>query len=185
MTLKKWEVLASKIVFESRWIRVRQDKVELPDGTVRSDYFVRETKRVVYAFALTESGKVILNNQYKHGVADFLKEIPAGMVEDGERPEAAVKRELLEETGYAPKRVKLLAEFYGDPTGSNTKIWCYLATGCTKIAAPEHNPTEIIELEFVTIAKLKQYVKRGKINSQGSLAVILHGLAALGELGSP
>jgi len=182
MTLKKWKVLASKIVFENPWIRVRQDKVKLPDGTVRKDYFVRETKRVVYAFALTEDNKVILNNQYKHGVADFLKEIPAGIVEDGERPEAAIKRELLEETGYAPKRLKLLAQFYGDPTGSNTRIWCYLATGCKKVAEQQTNPTEIIELEFVTIAKLKQYLKQGKINSQGTLAAILHGLAAIGEL---
>lgn len=162
---------------------MRQDEVELPDGTVSNDYFVRETKRVVYAFALTEDNKVILNNQYKHGVADFLKEIPVGMVEDGERPEVAIKRELLEETGYVPQQVKLLAEFYGDPTGTNTKIWCYLATGCKKMASPQANPAEIIELEFVTIPKLKQYVKQGKINSQGALAAILHALAALGELG--
>lgn len=182
MALKKWQVLASKIVFESLWIRVRQDEVALPDGTVRKNYFVRETKQVVYGFALTEDNKVILNNQYKHGVADFLKEIPAGMVEDGESPEVAVKRELLEETGYAPKQVKLLAQFYGDPTGSNTKIWCYLATGCAKVANQQANPTEIIELELVTIAQLKQYLKQGKINSQGALAAILHGLAAIGEL---
>lgn len=182
MALKKWKTLGSNIVFENRWIKVRQDKVALPDGTVRNDYFVRETKRVVYAFALTEGSKVILNNQYKHGAADFLKEIPAGMVEDGEPPTGAVKRELLEETGYAPRQLKLLAEFYGDPTGSNTKIWCYLATGCRKVGQPQENPSEIIELELVTVTQLKRLVKQGKINSQGSLAAILHGLAALGEL---
>lgn len=182
MKLKKWRVLGSKILLENRWIRVRQDEVELPDGTVRNDYFVRETKQVVYAFALTQDNKVILNNQYKHGVADFIKEIPVGMMEDGESPEVAIKRELLEETGYAPNELKLLAQFYGDPTGSNTKIWCYLATGCTKLASPQANPAEMIELEFVSIAKLKQYIKQGKINGQGALAAILHGLAALGEI---
>lgn len=161
---------------------MRQDTVKLPDGSIRDNYFVRETKHVVYTFALTQDNKVILNNQYKHGVADFIKEIPAGMVEDGERPEMAAKRELLEETGYAPNDLKILAQFYGDPTGSNTKIWCYLATGCTKVASPQANPSEIIELEFVTIAKLKQHIKQGKINSQGGLAAILHGLAAIGEI---
>ncbi|MFY9484596.1 MAG: NUDIX hydrolase [Patescibacteria group bacterium] len=182
MTLKKWKVLASKIVFESPWIRVRQDEVELPDGSVRKDYFVRETKRVVYVFALTEDNKVILNNQYKHGAGAIMKELPAGMVEKNETPLAAIKRELFEETGYAAGKIKLIDHFYGDPSGSNTKIWCYLATGCHKVGQPQNNPSEIIELELVTVTQLKQLVKQGKINGQGALAAILHGLAAIGEL---
>lgn len=182
MTLKKWKVLASKIVFESRWIKVRQDKVQLPNGSVRDDYFVRETKRVVFAFAVTEQGKVILENQYKHGAGAILKELPAGMVEKNETPLAAIKRELLEETGYAAGKIRLIGRFYGDPSGSNTKIWCYLATGCRKVGEPQDNPSEIIELQLVTVMQLKQLVKQGKINGQGALAAILLGLAALGEV---
>lgn len=182
MTLKKWQVLASKIVFESQWIRVRQDKIQLPDGSVRNDYFVRETKRVVFAFAVTEHGTVILENQYKHGAGAMMKELPAGMVEGSETPLAAIKRELLEETGYAAGKVKLIGRFYGDPSGSNTKIWCYLATGCRKVRQPQNNPSEIIELELVTVTQLKRLVKQGNINGQGTLAAILHGLGAIGEL---
>ncbi len=181
MALKKWKVLASKIVFESPWIRLRQDEVALPDGSVRDDYFVRETKQVVFAFAVTEHGKIILENQYKHGAGTIMKELPAGMVEKNETPLAAIKRELFEETGYAAGTIKLISQFYGDPSGSNTKIWCYLATGCRKVGQPQNNPSEIIELELVTVTQLKQLVTQGKINGQGALAAVLLGLLALGE----
>ncbi|MBI3260828.1 NUDIX hydrolase [Candidatus Berkelbacteria bacterium] len=161
---------------------MRQDKSKWPDGSVRDDYFVRETKRVAFAFALTEQGKVILENQYKHGAGAILKELPAGMVGKNETPLAAIKRELFEETGYAARKIKLIGRFHGDPSGSNTKIWCYLATECRKAGEPQDNPSEIIDLEFVTPRQLKKLVAQGKINGQGALAAVFLGLLALDKL---
>lgn len=182
MKLKKWKVLKSKIEFSSPWVRIRRDVVQLPSGQISKDHYVRETKHVVYVFAITTDNKIILENQYKHGAGDFVKEVPAGMVDEHETPLQAGQRELLEETGYTVGKIRNIGQFHGDPTGSNTVIHCFLTIGCRKVAEPQDNPSEVIEVELVTLAQLKRYVREGKINAQGSLAVILLGLQELNEI---
>ena len=100
--LKKWEILKSKRIIDNKYLKVRQDTVRLPDGTIYNDYYVREEKGWSAIFCLTEDGKVVLNRQYKHGIGEIVLELPAGRIEEGESPEESIKRELEEETGRYP-----------------------------------------------------------------------------------
>src|ERR1700761_4271663 len=83
------------------FLRVRSDTVELPDGTIIENYFVRESRGFAVIAAVTPERDVVLVRQYKHGIATITLELPAGMIDPGETPESCATRELAEETGYA------------------------------------------------------------------------------------
>ena len=78
---------------------------------------------------LLDDGKIVMVNQYRHSVRDYLLEIPAGTIESGESPINCARRELEEETGLVAKEFIELAQVYIIPSYSNEKIHVYLARG--------------------------------------------------------
>src|SRR5580704_226249 len=98
------KVLASRYTFADRWLRLRSDSVLLPGGRLFSPCNIFEYPDWVDVIALTAELKVVLVDQYRHAVRQIRTEFPAGVVDDGEAPMAAIKRELLEETGYASEQ---------------------------------------------------------------------------------
>jgi len=179
MKLQNWQTLKSKIVFSNRWVRLRQDRIRLPNGSVISDYFVRETNRVAVIFALTKDRKVITIHQYRHGIGEVVNNLPSGNIEPSEQPLASAKRELLEETGYRAGKIRKIGEAYAEPTGSNARVIYFLAEDCKKVAEPLDNPREEIEVELVSINELKRRAAHSKIRCQYCLSAILLGLLVL------
>jgi len=96
-----WTTLESQTVFEggSR-LAVSSESVLLPGNRVVDDYYRISLPSFSAVFALTESGNVVVLQQYKHGVGHVCLTLPGGQLEPGEVPEFAARRELLEETGY-------------------------------------------------------------------------------------
>ena len=90
----------SKQLIDRPWMRVRCDKVQLPDGRVHEEYYVLSYPSWVNVIAETEEGDIILERQYRHGLDIVSTEICAGVMEEGETPLEAAQRELEEETGY-------------------------------------------------------------------------------------
>ena len=115
MTIEKWALLDSVLVFGHRWYQLRRDTVRLPDGTVVDDYFVSVRPEVAMVFPLTPDGDVIFVRQYKHGAQAITIELPGGTFRH-ELPEDAARRELIEETGYTPGELIPLGWIWEDPT---------------------------------------------------------------------
>ena len=99
--MTKAKVLSSRYAFADRWLRLRSDDVLLPGGQLLSCCTVFEYPDWGDVIALTAELNIVLVDQYRHAVGQIRTEFPAGVVDDGEEPMAAIKRELLEETGYA------------------------------------------------------------------------------------
>ena len=78
MTIKKWTTLDSKLVFDHRWYRLRQDKVALPNGQIVDDYFVSLRPDIATILPITAQGEIVLVRQYRQGVDEVLLELPAG-----------------------------------------------------------------------------------------------------------
>ncbi|BAY19743.1 hypothetical protein NIES21_56080 [Anabaenopsis circularis NIES-21] len=70
--LKKWKILQSEMVLNHPWCRVRQDKIELPNGKVIDDYFVSIKPEIAIILPITSNQEIVFVRQYRHAVADFL-----------------------------------------------------------------------------------------------------------------
>src|SRR5579872_3649919 len=106
-----WRVTASHYVIDTPHLRLREDTVELPDGTIVERYFVRESRGFVVIFALTPDRRVVLVRQYKHGIGRVVLELPAGAIDPGETPMETARRELSEETGYEADSMEQVRSF--------------------------------------------------------------------------
>ena len=165
-----WTVRSSSYRFDEPFLRVRSDTVELPDGTIIENYFVRESRGFSIAVALTPDRRIVLIRQYKHGVRQIVLELPAGMIDAGETPVACVVRELAEETGYAGDPPRLLRSLFADPTSSNASFHVFLIENAVPKFAQSLDTTESIAVETATIDEFSAALRSGRIASGSQVA---------------
>ena len=146
----KWKVLDSEYLFRRPWLTVRRDKVQLPNGTVHPEYYVLEYPKWVNVIALTKDGKFVMVKQYRHGLGVVSTELCAGVVEDGEDPLVAAKRELQEETGFGGGEWELSMVISANPGSQNNLSYSYIARGVEKISGQHLDETEDIKVEILT-----------------------------------
>jgi ADP-ribose pyrophosphatase len=176
----KWKVLTSEYLFKDLWFTVRRDTCQRPDGKIVSPYYVYEFPEWVTALALTEDGKVILERQYRHGLGEVAFEIPGGCVDDTDASlEAAIARELLEETGYAFSKYEYLGKTCANPSTNNNWMHMFLATGGRRVKEQALDDNEDIEIHLVTIDELKKLLQENQIIQSMHVTTIFYALAKL------
>jgi 8-oxo-dGTP pyrophosphatase MutT (NUDIX family) len=180
-SLRHWTIRKSTYRIDEPFLRVRSDTVELPDGTIIENYFVRESRGFVIVAALTPDRRVVLVRQYKHGVTTITLELPAGMIDAGETPAASATRELAEETGYTGDPPQLLRTLFADPTSSNATFHVFLIENVVPSLAQSLDITEAIEVETATIAELRAAVRDGRIGSGSQVAAAYIALDHIGD----
>jgi len=179
INIEKWQRVASKYLVKEKWATLRVDEVKLPDGIIKDDYYVLEYPNWVNAIALTAEGKIIMVRQYRHAADLISLEVPGGVIDGDEAPEFAIKRELLEETGYSFKTCKLLAELYPNPATANNITYTYFLTGGVKTHEQHLDEHEILNVEEYTVEEVKQFLKDNKIAQALHVAALLYGLAEI------
>ena len=179
----KWKVLESEYLFkDAPWLTVRKDKCELPNGKIMPAFYVSEYPDWASAFALTKENKVVMVKQYRHAIEQVCIETPGGVVEAGEEPTTGIKRELLEETGYAFDSVEYLGKICANPSTGNNYMHMYLLKEGEKVAEQTLDDTEEVEVVLYTIEELKQLLRENKILQSMHVSCILYALSRLGEL---
>ena len=161
--MQKWKLLESKYIIQRPWATLRVDKLELPNGNIKDEYYVLEYPTWVNMVAITEDGNVLFVKQYRHGADQIMVELPAGVVEDDEEPEVAARRELLEETGYAFDKIEYICELFANPATSGNLTYTYLLTGGKKVQEQDLDSSEDIEVVEMTIEDAKQFLFDNKI----------------------
>ena len=178
-----WKILSSEYLFNDLWFKVRKDKCITPQGKIVDPYYVYEFPTWVTAVALTEDGKVVLEKQYRHALGETCIEIPGGCVDDTDSSlEEAIKRELLEETGYSFSSYEYLGKISANPSTNSDLMHMYLAKGGRKIASQELDHNEEIEIDLVSIDELKQMLRENKIVQAMHVTCIMYALEKMGEL---
>lgn len=168
--LQHWTVRSSAYRIDEPFLRVRSDTVELPDGTIIENYFVRESRGFIIVAAVTPEREVVMVRQYKHGISTITYELPAGMIDAGEAPADCAARELAEETGYTGDPPQLLRTLFADPTSSNATFHIFLIENAVKSFAQSLDITEAIEVETTTIAGLREATRDGRLASGSQIA---------------
>ena len=164
-------LLGREQVYRGRAVGLRVDTVEKPSGR-RTTRDVVEHADCVAIVAIDEDENVLLVRQFRHAVGKELLEIPAGGIEGDETPEQAVCRELQEETGYFPNKVKNLGGFYSAPGYCTEYLYLYLATEL--VFSPLHaEDTEGIELVRVSSQAIPGLIASGQICDSKSIAALL------------
>lgn len=175
-SIQKWTTLSSKMIFEHRWYRLRQDSVSLPNGEVIDDFFVSERPDIATVLPITEDGQVVFVRQYRHGIGEILLELPGGTFEVGEEPLAVAQRELAEETGYTAEEWTEIATFYNSPVKQNNLIHLFKAQNACLTQPQQLDATEQIEVVTKPIADIAPLIASGELCVTGTLTALYLGL---------
>jgi ADP-ribose pyrophosphatase len=165
-----WQLLDRKTVYDSKFLKVYEDRVRLSNGKEIDDYTVVEKPSVVMVVATDVDNNLIVLHEYKYAADETLLTLPAGHKKNDEMPIDAAKRELLEETGYGEgvfEEVGILRDY---PTKDLHKVFVVRAKDVSQTADTKHEATEVISYELITIEKLKQQIKNKEWKSSSALA---------------
>lgn len=148
---RKWKTLKSDVIISRPpWLRVRHDVVVLPDGRVNPEFYVLEYPDWVNVIAITENDKFVMERQYRYGLGCTCVEICAGVMEKGETPEEAARRELEEETGYVGGQWKKFMTISGNPSTTNNLTHCFIARGVKPLGKRHLDKTEDLDVTLMT-----------------------------------
>jgi len=143
----------------------------MPSGRETTREIVEHSDCVAIV-ATDADDNVLLVNQFRHPVEKELLEIPAGGIDTGEDPAAAVRREMQEETGYLPRKIERLGGFYSSPGYCTEYLYLYLATDLTPSQLYAED-TESIRLVRVPITEIPGLIASGSICDAKSIAGLL------------
>ncbi len=183
MDIFNWRVLASQDVIRDEWLTVRADTCQMPGGRILAPCYVLEYRPWVNVVALTRNQQIVLVRQYRHGVQQTVLELPGGTTDKRDAtPLDAIKRELLEETGYVSDRVIQVGQFYPNPASHNNTVYGFLAFDVERVAVPHLDDTEQIETILMPLDDLIELAKRGGMAQSLHLSTLFFALAKLDRL---
>ncbi|MCR4398413.1 MAG: NUDIX hydrolase [Firmicutes bacterium] len=179
--------LASSTVFEGRIIKVKVDRVALPDGR-ESDREVVLHGGAAAVVALDDDRRVFVVEQYRYAAGETILEIPAGKLDPGESPLACAERELEEEAGVRARSWLPLGAFLTSPGFSNEVVHIFLATGLERAAGcrpPDDD--ESLTVRRIPLQSLKRMVASGLVRDAKTATGILLAADAMetGKRGAP
>jgi len=147
--MERWKTEQDRVVFDARIFKVHQvtrSHPKLGSGT----FVVLESPNWVHIIPVTPENKVVFVRQYRHGTGEFSLEIPSGLIEPGETPVAAARRECLEETGYAGEgEPQLLGICEPNPAFLNNRCYTFVWNECRPVQSQQldrHEEIEVVEI---------------------------------------
>ncbi|MFO0881907.1 MAG: NUDIX hydrolase [Candidatus Saccharimonadales bacterium] len=156
-TYEKWKTLASKYLVNDRWLKLRADTVETPDGNTLDPFYVLEFPDWINCLVVDNNDNALMIRQYRHGAKEYVLEIIGGSTEQHDvSVEDAIRRELNEELGYIGGEVILTGVSYANPANQTNKIYSYFAFGgsCANEQALEPGENIVIEkMPFVDMVQ--------------------------------
>jgi len=169
---KKAQVLSSTTVYEGPVFGIRRDEVIEPSG-VRAIREVITHPGSVVVLPVLPDGRILLIQQYRHATRQFLWELVAGRMDPGETPKVAAARELIEETGYRAKRMRVFLDVFPTPGFLEERMFLLLAEGLTAGEAEPEEDEKIISRAYKR-KELEEMMRRGKLRDAKSIAGILY-----------
>jgi ADP-ribose pyrophosphatase len=157
----------------TKWEKIKEEKCKagfrkivkrtykLPTGEI-AGYDIVESGPAVCVLPITTEGKILMIRVFRPGPDKILTELPGGFNEKKLSPEEAIKKELLEETGYTGD-FKLIGKTYEDAYWTMYRHH-FVATNCIKVQEPEQEFDEKgSEIILLSIDEFKKHLKSGEL----------------------
>lgn len=147
MCIVRWEQIGNPIVLAEGYGKtLSKQQFRDHQGNV-VDFFFVDPPSFSIVVPITGEGNVVLVRQYKQGADRILEELPGGTAASAsESPAEMMRRELREETGYEAGELISVGSGWVNSRHSHARFYCFLATGCTRVASPCLDSSEQIEV---------------------------------------
>lgn len=179
-----WKLVNSEYLYKEPWLTLRRDVCETPAGVLVNPYYVLEYPDWVCVMAVTADLKVILIRQYRHAYGKVLLEIPGGVMDPLDAvPEAAARRELLEETGFAFDAFYDLGAVSHNPSTSTNLTHMFLAVGGKAVQEQQLDENEEIEVLLADVQEVEKMLKERRFLQSLHVSCLHYGLEKIKELG--
>jgi ADP-ribose diphosphatase len=182
MPLRPWRALGPEEAFYYPILNVVRRPFRRGDGRERDVYTLR-CHDWVNVVARDPAGRILFVRQYRFGVDDVTLELPGGVIDPGEAPEAAARRELFEETGHRADELVPLGSAHANPALQNNRIHFFYAPRAEPAGdAAFDGGDEECELVAASPDDLADLVDRGAVSHALCLAALLRARSFLGPL---
>jgi ADP-ribose diphosphatase len=171
------EFIDSRKIFEGRVFDVTVDTVREHGQTYVRDVVHHPGSAVI--LPVFDDDTIALVKQYRHPAVKYLLELPAGTLNDRERPEVGAARELEEELGLVAGRMEKLSEFFISPGFLSEKMWLYLATDLRE-TQQRLEDDEAIEIVRLPIDRALQMITENEIEDAKTIIGLLLAAPRLG-----
>ncbi len=158
----EWQLVSQDEPIKVGRRKLQRRVYKMPDDT-EQEFTVKFEEDSVAIFALTEKQTVLIAKQFRPGLGRIFHELPGGLIDKGEVPEVAARRELREETGFEAASLELLGTYPADALSTRTRH-AFLARGCRKVAELELDAAEFIELLELPLADVIELVLKGDMS---------------------
>ncbi|WP_117169298.1 NUDIX hydrolase [Paraliobacillus sediminis] len=161
-------------IFNGKVVNLQVDEVTLPNGKTSKREIIKHPGAVAI-IALTEENKIVFVEQYRKPLEKSLVEIPAGKLEEGEKPEVTALRELEEETGYTTDQLELVTSFYSSPGFADELLYIYFTDKLKPVEeAKSLDEDEFVELMELTLEEAEALMAEQKIHDAKTVYALMY-----------
>lgn len=175
--MKESARITSRRVYSGKVINVDIDTVRFPNGSIGELEVVRHSgASAVVPFLSDPAGddpQVLLIRQYRYAAEQYLYELPAGRLDEGEDPADCALRELAEETGCTAERIEYLYTMYTTPGFTDERIHLFMAAGLTQGTA-RREADEFLDVETMTLSRALELIRDGAITDGKTVVGLLY-----------
>jgi 8-oxo-dGTP pyrophosphatase MutT (NUDIX family) len=163
MLPKPWEIVSSERRDSLRIFKLRVDRAVSPRTGAAHDFYVLESASWVNVIPITSEREVVLIRQYRHGTREVTLEIPGGIVEPGDSPQEAARRELQEETGYEAEKMVDLGFVHPNPAFLDNRCYIFLASNARSAGFQTQDEKEDIQVLLKPLDEVPRLIREGAI----------------------
>lgn len=172
----RWKVHGRRTMYESDWVNVYLDDVELPDGTHIAHHVLTMPKASQTAVVLNrDEDKILLIWRHRFITNKWGWEVPAGWVEPNEAPEVAIRREIVEETGYRVGNIEPLLQYDAIPGISTMHFVSWIAHDAELVT--EQDGIEASRVEWHSASQVRNFLFDNQVTDGPSVTALSYYLA--------
>ena len=172
--LERWLTHGAESVYGCKLFSVIEHRRRSPRTGELHPFWVLDHADWVNIVPLTADRRVVMVMQYRHGVDDFTLEVPGGLIDPGEAPLEAGRREMREETGYDSDDVVPLGVVHPNPAIQSNRCHTFLARGVALAGEVSFDTTEETEVVLVPLDEIPELIKSGVITHALVVAAFHH-----------